>query len=145
MDIKCEVNPKHKNNGHVENGLKVLYLQLLKYLYGCMESSLLRYDLYSKTLKSHGLVVNPYDRYIANSTINGKQFTISWYVDNNKVSHIYEELNKIIIKKIAEIFGELTVSRVNNHKSLGMEIEFLANVKNHFCEGLHQGINIFFW
>ena len=58
-----------------------------------MESALIFYDLYSKSLKSHGFMVNPYYRYIANSTIKSKQCTISWYVDDNKVSHIDEEVN----------------------------------------------------
>ena len=58
-----------------------------------MESSLLWYYLYSNTLKSHRFAVNIYDMCIENSTINGKQCIISWYVDNNKVSHIDEEVN----------------------------------------------------
>ena len=51
VDIMCELNPKHKKNVRVDNGVNILYLCLLKYLYGCMESALLWYDLYSKTLK----------------------------------------------------------------------------------------------
>ena len=46
VDIRYEVNPKHKKNVRVENGVKVLYLQLLKALYGCMEYAILCYDLY---------------------------------------------------------------------------------------------------
>ena len=41
VDIICEVNPKHKKNICAENGVKLLYLRLLKALYGCMESALL--------------------------------------------------------------------------------------------------------
>ena len=41
VDIMCKVNPKHKKNICVENGVKVLYLRLLKALYGCMESALI--------------------------------------------------------------------------------------------------------
>ena len=36
MDIIYEVDPKHKKNVRIENGVKVIYLILLKYLYGCM-------------------------------------------------------------------------------------------------------------
>ena len=46
VDIMWEVNPKHKKHVHVENGVKVLYLRLMKYLYVCMESALMWYDLY---------------------------------------------------------------------------------------------------
>ena len=93
------MNPKHKKNVRVEIVVKVLYLRLLKALYGYMESALLWYDLYSKTLKSHGLLVNPYDRFIVNITIKGKQCTISWYVGYNKVSHVDEEVNTKVIGK----------------------------------------------
>ena len=52
-------------------GVKVLYLKKLKTLYGCMESVILWYDLYAKTMKSQGFVVNPYNMCIANITIDG--------------------------------------------------------------------------
>ena len=38
VDIMCKVNPKHRKNIRVENGVKVLYISLLKVLYVCMES-----------------------------------------------------------------------------------------------------------
>ena len=81
--------------------------------------ALLWYDIYSKTLKSQGFLINTYDRYIANSTIQDKQCTIAWYVDNNKVSHVDEEVNTRVIEKISEIFGKLVVSRRKKHKFLG--------------------------
>ena len=52
VEIMCKLNPEHKKNVCVENRVKVLYLQLLKSLYVFMESALLCYDIYSKTLKS---------------------------------------------------------------------------------------------
>ena len=35
-----------------------------------------------------GFKLNPYDACVANKTINGKQCTIVWYVDDNKISHV---------------------------------------------------------
>ena len=72
VDIMCEVNPEHKKNVYVENVLNVLYLRLMKYLYGCMESIILRYALHSNTSKSRGFMANPYNRCISNSTIKYK-------------------------------------------------------------------------
>ena len=51
VDIMCEVNPKHKENMRAENGVKVLYLQVMKAQYGCMEYEILWYDLYSRPIK----------------------------------------------------------------------------------------------
>ena len=88
----CDVNPEHKKNLRVDNGVKLLYLRLLKALYGCMESALICYDLYSMTLKPQGFLINPYARCKANVTIEDKQCTIAWDVDNNEVSHLDEEV-----------------------------------------------------
>ena len=41
VDIMCEVNPELNSYVRVENGRKVLYLQILKALYGMIESALL--------------------------------------------------------------------------------------------------------
>ena len=95
----------------MENGVKVLYLQVLKSLYDCVESTLLWYDMYTKTLKSLGFIINPYDRCIKNSVIDSKHFTIAWYANVNKVSQVEEKVNTKIIGKIAEHFGEIIVSR----------------------------------
>ena len=73
-----------------------------KALYGMMLSSLLFYKDFRKDLESIEFVVNPYDIYVANRTINGHQQTVTWYVDDVKVSHISPEVNKeflIVVKK----------------------------------------------
>jgi len=41
VDIMCEVNPEYKDDVRYENGKKVLYLQILRALYGMIESALL--------------------------------------------------------------------------------------------------------
>ena len=91
-----------------------------------MESALLWYGIYSKTLKSQVLLTNPYDRCIANSTIQYNKCTIIWYVDNNKLSHVDEEVNTKNIETISEHFGNLTISRGKKHKFLRMDIQLLA-------------------
>ena len=68
---------------------------------------------------------NPYDKCIANITIYGKQCTIAWYVDGNKVSHIDKYASTSIIEAITERFGELTVSIWGKHKYLGIDLDFL--------------------
>ena len=88
-----------------------------------MESSLLWYDTYSKTLKP------TYYRCIESRTIRYNQFTIACYVEDNKVSHVDEEVNTKVIETIAEKFGNLKVSRGKKDKFLVMDKEFLAECK----------------
>ena len=106
-----------------ENGQKVLYMEILQAIYGCIESALRWYELYSETLEKEGFVANPYDRCVANKEINGKQCTIVWYVDDNKVSHADPAVVTDVIKLMKSHFGGLTVTRGKNHRFLGMNIE----------------------
>ena len=56
-----------------------------------------------------------------NNARDGKKCTIAWYVDDNKVSHVDEQVNTMIIEVISECVGKLTVSRVENNKFIGMD------------------------
>ena len=123
-DIMSEVNPNLQRDIRYENGKKVLYLRLLKALYGCIESALLWYNLYTTTLKKLGFILNSYDRCIANKMVKGSQCTIAWYVDDNKISHMSPSVVTAIIKIIEKRFGKLEVSRGRKHNFLGMDIEF---------------------
>jgi hypothetical protein len=110
-----------------KKGKKVLYLQLLKALYGCVKSALLWYELFTGTLQQMGFKLNDYDPCVANKEIDGKQCTIGWYVDDNKLSHVDPKVNDEIVRKIEERFGKMTVTRGKEHVFLGMKIHFNEN------------------
>jgi hypothetical protein len=116
VNIMCQVNPKYEKFVVIENGKKVLYLQLLKALYGCVQSALLWYNLFTNTLVRMGFKLNPYDLCVANSQIKGKQCTVAWYVDDNKISHVDDT--------VVTEFGKMTVTRGKHHVFLGMDITF---------------------
>lgn len=127
VDILCEMKPKHRQFVVSENGKNTLYVKLVKAIYGCVKSALLWYDLFHGTLKEMGFVLNPYDQCIANCTIDGKQCTIAWYVDDNKISHVDPNVVTNIIKKIEERFDKMTVTRGREHTFLGMNIRYTEN------------------
>ena len=93
-----------------ENGKAVLYLQLLKALYGCVKSALLWYGLFTGTLQGMGFELNPYDTCVTNKTVDEKQCTVAWYVDNNKISHVDPKVVIGVVNKIEEHFGKMTVT-----------------------------------
>jgi hypothetical protein len=124
VDIMCDVCKDYIKFVCYENGKKVLYLKLLKALYGCVKSALLWYDLFSGTLEKMGFILNPYDTCVANKMIDGKQCTIAWYVDDNKISHEDSEVVSHVIEKIEARFGKMTVTRGKDHVFLGMDISF---------------------
>ncbi len=65
VDILCAMNAEHEKNVTMKNGIKVLYGRLIKAIYGCVESALLRYDLFYGQLKEMSFVLNPYNSCIA--------------------------------------------------------------------------------
>jgi hypothetical protein len=127
VDIMCDVCEMYREFVTYENGKKVLYLRLLKALYGCVKSALLWYELFTGTLQGMGFELNPYDTCVANKMYDGKQCTIAWYVDDNKVSHIDPEIVTEVLDKIEERFGKMTITRGKKHVFLGMDITYLDN------------------
>ena len=122
VDMMCTANPKYILYVKVINGQKVLYLKVLRAIYGCIKSALLWYDLFSSTLIKMGFTINPYDRCIANKIINGTQCTIVWYVDDAKVSHQDRAVVTKVIKEIEKEFGEMEITYGDTHEYLGMII-----------------------
>jgi hypothetical protein len=144
VESMCEVNPEYTADVRYENGKKVLYLQILRALYGMIESALLWYTLYTEVLQKEGFELNPYDKCVANKMVadkqdgKSKQCTIAWYVDDNILSHVDSTVVDKVIATIEEYFPGLVVERGKNLNFLGMEISFLD--KGKFSLGLVQYI-----
>jgi hypothetical protein len=124
VDIMCDVCSDYKKFVCYKNGKKVLCLELLKALYGCIQSALLWYELFSSTLQGMGFELNLYDAFVANKVIDGKQCTIVWHVDDTKISHEDSKAVSHVIQKIEARFGEMAITRGKKHVFLGMNISF---------------------
>ena len=129
VDLMCEANPKYIEFVRYERGQKVLYLQVLQAIYGCIESAMLWYKLFTDTLSKMGFKVNPYDKCVANKVIGGKQCTIVWYVDDVKISHCEESVVRNIIKQIENEFGDMKPTHGKVHDYLGMRITITEDKK----------------
>ena len=96
-ELMVQVDPKlyHKYITTNKKGEAMLYVRLSKALYGLLQSPLLFYHKLRKELEDYGFEVNPYDPCVANKVVNGSQMTVTWHVDNLKVSHNdYHEVTK---------------------------------------------------
>ena len=92
-----------------------------------MQAALLFWKKLSGYLENNGFVPNPYDTCVMNKTINGKQMTIGWHVDDLKISHVDMSATEHVIEKLESEFGKeapLTVTRGKVHEYLGMTIDF---------------------
>ena len=58
-DLLCELNEKYSKFLVIEGGQKVIYVRLIKALYGCVKSALLWYKLFKEHLEGIGFKINP--------------------------------------------------------------------------------------
>ena len=111
-----------------EKGERVMYMELLKALYGTLRAARLFWQKLSKQLiEEWGFTPNKYDDCVVNKTINGQQMTVVWHVDDLKVSHADAAEVEKFVQRMEATFGRdtpLTVSRGQVHDYLGMTLDF---------------------
>ena len=84
-----ELDPlRYQNKIVYENGKMVLYLEVLKAIYGMLVASLLWYRKFRSKLESIWFEFNGYDPCVANRTVRTHQQTIRFHVDDLLVSCI---------------------------------------------------------
>ena len=130
--VKLEPRLYRKYIWRNKNDKPMLYVKLRKALYGTLQAALLFWELLSNTLKEWGFKVNDYDQCVANKTINGRQCTIIWHVDDLKISHVDKEVIEDIIKMLNKKFGKespLTTTRGRVLEYLGMTLDYSTKGK----------------
>jgi hypothetical protein len=76
-------------------------------------------------LTSQGFELNAYDPCVANKAIEGSQFTLTWHVDNIKMSHKDPEEVTKVIDWLKDIYGNnMHVSRGLVYDYLGMTLDY---------------------
>jgi hypothetical protein len=112
------VTDKHK---------RVLYVQVLRGLYGMLIAALLWYTVFKKDLEGRGYEFNPYDPCVANKLINTKRHTIRFHVDDLMCSHMDPKVNDELEKWLNKMYGDhglVTTTRGKVHDYLGMTFDF---------------------
>ena len=71
--VKIDANQKYLRT---ENEKSVLYVRLKKALYGTLQAAMLFWITLTAKLVDMGFEINPYDRCVANKSIDGKQCSI---------------------------------------------------------------------
>ena len=117
----CYVRYEHRN--------KVLYLKVLKVLCGCIKSRHLWYTHFTKALEKEGFKINSRNLCIANKIIDEKIYTITWYVDNLKISHVDHETVRNIISMMESEYGTITFTRGSKYTYICINIEFIRDGK----------------
>ena len=99
-----------------------LNVELLKALYGCVESALLWFMELRDFFLKIGFIANPADPCLfSRATKDGKgQIMIVIYVDDLIITSVFESEIEQVVMELTEKFTELTIKRGNIHFYLGM-------------------------
>ena len=89
-----------------KRGRTVLYVELNKSLYGTLQAELLFWRNLASSLHDWGFDINPYDWWVANKTVDGKQMTVVWHVDDLKISNENGDTVDALINKPSERYGK---------------------------------------
>ena len=113
-------------------GETMLYVRLLKALYGIIRAAILFYEKFLRDIKEIGFELNPYDPCVANKMVRGKQLTLTWHVDDLKTSHVMTKVVDCMVAWLKEKYetlftdgtGAMKVRRGKVHEYVGMTLDF---------------------
>jgi hypothetical protein len=101
-----------------EKGKDVMYVCVVKTLYGALQAALLFWKELSGYLILEGFEVNLYNNCVANKMINGAQCNMLWQVDDLKLLHVADQVLDKLVKKLDRCYWEiapLTVTKGTVH------------------------------
>ena len=105
----------------------VLYVQLMKCLYGCHWAAIQFWKKLTQQLVQLGFVINPYDQCVANKVVNGSQFTITWHVDDLKLSCVDPSALDAFLDDVNQVFSKeslVVVQKGPRHDYLGISLDY---------------------
>ena len=127
-----ELDPRYRDYVVYENGKRVIYVVVLKAIYGMLVAGLLFYKKLKKDLEGIGFKFNSYDPCVANREVKGKQQTVRFHVDDIRSSHNDPKVNDDFHKWAQSVYGtykDVTCTRGKVHTFLGMTLDFRTKGK----------------
>ena len=106
VDFMVKADPGKYSRHVCTHNNNILYVNIVKALYRCITSGLLWYNLFFENLRKIGFALNPDDLCVVNKVVNGKKCTITWYVDDLKISHVESSVVDDVIKAVKSYFGK---------------------------------------
>lgn len=101
-----------------------MVVQLLKALYGCVESARLWFDMLSGVVTNLGFIPNGKDPCVFNMMKDGKQITVAVYVDDLMCTCENEANLEWFVQALTSEFKTVTVNRGVVHSYLGETFDF---------------------
>ena len=111
----------------MENGNKVLYLEVLRAIYGILVASLSWYRKLRKELEEFGFKFNPHGSRVVNCTHNSQQQTVHFHVHDLLCSCVDEHTNENLFNWFRKHHGKpkpIMVTGGSKHEFLGTTLDF---------------------
>lgn len=128
VDLLIEMAPEvYRDFVVLENGKKVLYVHVLRNLYGMLDASLRWYSKFRKDLETLGFRFSHYDPCVAIRNVAGSQHRVRFHVDDLMSSHKLKKVNDKFHKWLNKSYGKLgdvKTTRGKVHDFLGMKFDF---------------------
>jgi len=99
-----------------------------------MITSFLYYKKFRKDIESIGFEVNPFDIFVANRMVNGKQHTITWPIDDVKSSHIDPKVNDKFQTWCEQQYGSEETGHVTT--VCGKQHDYIAMILDYLVDGV---------
>ncbi|CAJ1937353.1 unnamed protein product [Cylindrotheca closterium] len=132
VQILIDMAPEYREYVVLENGKRVIYVRVLRAIYGMLQSSLLFYNQFQNDLEAKGFVFNPHDPCVANKVVNEKQQTIRLHVDDLMSSHMDPKVNDEFAEWLNMRYGSIQACKIVRgkiHRYLGMTLDFSVKGK----------------
>ena len=124
----------------IKKRVKVIYLEILRAIYGMSEASLLWYRKFQSDLETIGFEFNVYDPCGAQRSKDKHQHTIRFHVDDVLSSHVDPKENDGFAEWCQEKYGEMKsveIKRGKLHTFLGMDLDFGISGECHVMQEHH--------
>jgi hypothetical protein len=102
VDMLCRLDSAYEEFIIIKKDVKVLYVHMLKAIYGMLASAVLLYKKFPSDLVRYGFMVNPNDPCVANKIVHE-----SWNVDDLKVSHNKKKMVDEFIEWVIDTYGSI--------------------------------------
>ena len=129
VNLLVQIDKNYAQYVHTIKGQPVLYLECTNVIYGTIKAALLFYQKFRRDLEAKGFEINPYDWCVVNKTVNGKQMTILWHVDDLKASHEEKSVLDKFVKYLRGIYdnpeiGKIKVNEGPRYDFVGMTLDY---------------------
>ena len=93
-------------------------------MYGCLKSARIFWEHLGSFLYKLGFNQNQYDLCVVNQEIDGSTRTITWHVDDLKISHRSEAVVNDIIEALEKEYSKMTVTTGDRYTYCGMDLVY---------------------